>query len=283
MKLRLCNIHRLALPNEGAGERKPIHVPFGTWDYDDATTQTLDRAHALAIAADLKEKVAAGEPGLPVYQGHPDVPEYAGKYPDKGALGWIREILVNDDGMDLVVAWDRDPRKGFGWFSPYWTGEAKAARDGKREVVVDGLVSVGLVNNPNIREFRLANEALANVTDANGRDHVEAGSPEGGQFAPGESASHTDKYLNPFGGDGRYRLYRKFTAGPARSNKYAQAKRVNEYLKERSAAYHKLSTQKARGAGYAERKRESYDTIREGHRMAIEMGLTYNRSTHLYE
>lgn len=203
MKIKLCNIHKMTLANEGE-ERKPIHIPFGTWDYDETITQTLDKPHAEAIAADLSGKIAAGEPGIPVYQGHPDVPEYAGKYPDKGALGWVKKIMVNEDGMDLFVDWDRDPGKGFGWFSPYWVGDRPTVGSGgKKNVIVDGLNSIGLVNNPNIREFRLANEAqpekpafelpahiaalakrfddrkaMANVIDANGMGH----SDENGQF-----------------------------------------------------------------------------------------------------
>ena len=173
-KLKLCNVHKLALSNEGEG-RKPIHIPFGTWSYDDTIDQTLDREHAEKIAADLAGKVAAGEPGIPVYQGHPDVPEYASKYPDKGALGWIKRILVNEDGMDLEVEWDRDPGKGFGWFSPFWTGDDPGTgATGKRNVIVDGLTSVGLVNNPNIREFRLANEAGENLTRRGGGAEVSA-------------------------------------------------------------------------------------------------------------
>lgn len=165
-KLKLCNVHKLAFANEGEG-RKPIHIPFGTWAYDDMIDQTLDREHAEKIAADLAGKIAAGEPGIPVYQGHPDVPEYASKYPDKGALGWVKRILVNEDGMDLEVEWDRDPKKGFGWFSPFWTGDDPGpGASGKRNVIVDGLTSIGLVNNPNIREFRLANEA-AETTNKN--------------------------------------------------------------------------------------------------------------------
>ncbi len=224
-KLKLCNVHKLALSNEGEG-RKPIHIPFGTWAYDDKIDQTLDREHADAIAADLAGKIAAGEPGIPVYQGHPDVPEYAGKYPDKGALGWVKKILVNESGMDLEVEWDRDPGKGFGWFSPYWTGDDPGpGATGKKNVIVDGLTSIGLVNNPNIREFRLANEAgdnltqrrggaefkmpqhlidlakrfddrvaLANVVDANGMGHSDEngqfdGSGSGGGGASGGGAS----------------------------------------------------------------------------------------------
>ena len=167
-KLKLCNVHKLALSNEGE-QRKPIHIPFGTWAYDDTIDQTLDREHADAIAADLAGKIAAGEPGIPVYQGHPDVPEYAGKYPDKGALGWVKKILVNESGMDLEVEWDRDPGKGFGWFSPYWTGDDPGpGASGKRNVIVDGLTSIGLVNNPNIREFRLANELQGGLNNNEG-------------------------------------------------------------------------------------------------------------------
>lgn len=173
-KLKLCNVHKLALSNEGEG-RKPIHIPFGTWAYDDRIDQTLDREHAEAIAADLAGKIAAGEPGIPVYQGHPDVPEYASKYPDKGALGWVKKILVNENGMDLEVEWDRDPGKGFGWFSPFWTGDDPGpGASGKRNVIVDGLTSIGLVNNPNIREFRLANEAGEDLTQRRGGAEVAA-------------------------------------------------------------------------------------------------------------
>ena len=223
MKIKLCNVHKLAIANEGE-ERKPIFIPFGTWPYDDMISQTLDRPHAEGIAADLDKQIAAGEPGIPVYQGHPDVPEYAGKYPDKGAMGWIKKILVNEDGMECQIEWDRDPGKGFGWFSPYWIGDKPVVGpDGKKNVIVDGLTSIGLVNNPNIREFRLANEipvtgngerrtefklpehlvalakkfderrAMANVVDANGMGHGD----ENGQFdgsGSGGGASVADKF-----------------------------------------------------------------------------------------
>ena len=227
-KLRLCNVHKLTLTNEGE-ERKPIHIPFGTWAYDDTLDQTLDREHAEKIAGDLKEMVDKGEPGLPVYQGHPDVPEYAGKYPDKGALGWVKTITVNEDGMDLAVDWDRDPGRGFGWFSPYWVGDTPTVGpDGKRNCIIDGLNSIGLVNNPNIREFRLANEAgenltqrrggaevapfempahllalakrfddraaLANVVDANGAGHGADGKFDGSGSGGGSGASVADKF-----------------------------------------------------------------------------------------
>ena len=141
---------------------KPIFIPFGEWNYDGTTRQRLDRAHGERIANELNAKVAKGDPGIPVYQGHPDVPALAAKYPDKGALGWVTKIeLANEDGRDgleLTVEWDRDPGRGFRWFSPYWLANG---REGST-YVVDSIASIGLVNNPNIPEFRLANEAEDN-------------------------------------------------------------------------------------------------------------------------
>lgn len=136
----------------------PIFLPFGEWDYNGRVRQRLDRAHGEAIANELNARTARGEPGIPVYQGHPDVPEVAARYPDKGALGWVVRIaLANQDGregLELTVEWDRDPGRGFRWFSPYWGCEMR----GGALAEVCALRSVGLVNNPNIPEFRLANE-----------------------------------------------------------------------------------------------------------------------------
>lgn len=184
---------------------KPIFIPFGEWNYDGQSRQRLDRAHGEKIANELNARVAKGDPGIPVYQGHPDVPALASKYPDKGALGWVTRIeLVNEDlrlkiedspaggpkanlkssiinpqfqgGLALTVEWDRDPSRGFRWFSPYWLANS---RDGGT-YIVDEIASIGLVNNPNIPEFRLANKAEDTTkrgdfqfTPAHGRRHVD--------------------------------------------------------------------------------------------------------------
>ena len=157
MKTPLYNV---AHPLAESG--KPIFIPFGEWNYDGQSRQRLDRAHGEKIANELNARVAKGDPGIPVYQGHPDVPALAAKYPDKGALGWITRIeLVNESpdgravpGLALTVEWDRDPGRGFRWFSPYWLANS---REGGT-YIVDEIASIGLVNNPNIPEFRLANE-----------------------------------------------------------------------------------------------------------------------------
>lgn len=298
MKIKLCNVHKLAVANEGE-ERKPIFIPFGTWPYDDMISQTLDRPHAEGIAADLDKQIAAGEPGIPVYQGHPDVPEYAGKYPDKGAMGWIKKILVNEDGMECQIEWDRDPGKGFGWFSPYWIGDKPTVGpDGKKNVIVDGLTSIGLVNNPNIREFRLANEAqleerkpmkpyelpqhiidLANEYDESKHPRAEdgkwtSGGGSGGGGTGGGSAStakqgsvrqQSEKFKRPaemfarFMGEGRTRT----DALEGLNGMITQGRRSVKAGGETAAA------------GIAER--------RAAHRVAISLGFKYNSSTHQYE
>jgi len=154
--MKTTHLYNTAHPLAESG--KPIFIPFGEWKYDGQHRQRLDRAHGEKIANELNARVARGEPGIPVYAGHPDVPQLAAKYPDKGALGWVERIeLANEDGKDglaLTVEWDRDPGRGFRWFSPYWLANE---RDGST-YIVDRIASIGLVNNPNIPEFRLANE-----------------------------------------------------------------------------------------------------------------------------
>ena len=298
-KLKLCNVHKLAIANEGE-QRKPIHIPFGTWAYDDTIDQTLDREHADAIAADLAGKIAAGEPGIPVYQGHPDVPEYASKYPDKGALGWVKKILVNENGMDLEVEWDRDPGKGFGWFSPFWTGDDPGlGASGKKNVIVDGLTSIGLVNNPNIREFRLANEAqpeerktmkpyqlpqriidLANEYDESKHPRAEDGkwtSGGGGSGGMSPKDERASRRMAQTSGD-----VNKWLSGDnIRWGDRNLAK--NDLARELSAARTAVKSKGASKPLTDQEKENGRRGVRSLHIAAILQGFKYNRSTHQYE
>ena len=160
-----------------------ITIPFGTWDYGEKKVegqggertlffrQTLNSAGARTIADQIAASVAKGEKGVPVYWGHPDVPELAHKYPDKRAKGWIKSAKVEADGLILEVEWlEENATEGFGWFSPYWTGTT--TEDGNQAMMnVNTLVSVALVNMPNIQEFRLANE----LQDTNNAAQAEKG------------------------------------------------------------------------------------------------------------
>jgi len=151
--------------NEETVGGKPIVIPFGSWPWSDRIDQRFRREEAEKIAGDLDAFVKGGGPGIPVYQGHPDVPTLAAKYPDKGALGWIKRIEVGEKECRLAVEWDRWPGKGFAWFSPYWLGEPERGDNGKTLVTIDEIRSVGLVNRPNIKSFRLPNEELVEETN----------------------------------------------------------------------------------------------------------------------
>ena len=165
------NLNLYALANElNLGEAKSgtIRVPFGRWDFgakklDDGRTvffvQELTRDGAERMAAKINAGVADGEKGVPVYWGHPDVPELAHKYPDKRAKGWIKSAAVEGDALVLHVEWlEENATDGFGWFSPYWGGPATDLGQGRYLKHLDSLTSVALINIPNIQEFRLANE-----------------------------------------------------------------------------------------------------------------------------
>ena len=163
-------------PTDGSEAKdRVIRVPYGTWDWGTKKlesgrsvffTQTLAKPGAERIAATIAEKIAKGEKGVPVYWGHPDVPDLAYKYPDKRAKGWIVQGEATDDTLLLTVDWlDKKPTEGFGWFSPYWGGENRELGGGRATMTVNDIRSVALINEPNIEEFRLANE-LQDTTNA---------------------------------------------------------------------------------------------------------------------
>lgn len=139
---------------------KPLVVPYGRYPHKKTgTVQLVDHATALAWANDVSAAKAAGAPGIPVYIGHPDVPELAAKYPDKASKGWITAvsyIRTGDTECSLSVEWCDAPKPGsFIYFSPYMAGDDAAGG----EVHIDELKSVGLTNKPNVTRFRLPNEA----------------------------------------------------------------------------------------------------------------------------
>ena len=297
-RIKLFNLsHEFSAP---AAEDKPIFLPFGTWAYDGKISQTFTREAAARIANELAADVAAGNPGIPVYQGHPDVPSLAAKYPDKGALGWVKKIDLSNEGCSLSVEWDRFPGKGFGWFSPYWFGEKTGLdNQGKTLVAVDHIESIGLVNNPNIQEFRLANEAqpeeretmkpyqlpqriidLANEYDESKHPRADDGKwTSGGGSGGGTSGNDNDR---PNGGF-KAEKYRGQIAEEAartyarisRLDRASRAREINDGLRmfrgrlrgQRSDHWNRLN---------------EYQSVRAQHRAAIFSGLKYNLSTHQY-
>lgn len=183
-----------ALANEMKLDANPTSflIPLGAWPYGmreielpDGTkrkvyvTQSLDRHGATQIADALNTAIARGEPGLPIYWGHPDVPGVAQNFPDKRSKGWIRSAAMDDATLLLSdIEWVEPPSGGFGWFSPYWHGPATLTDPHNATVTVNELISIGLTNQPNILDFRLANEANYNPntqtsgTAAQPKDHT---------------------------------------------------------------------------------------------------------------
>ncbi len=167
----------VAVANEfkvGADLDNRLWMPFGK--YPRAVTikgkgrrqvlQVWDRAGAEAVSAKIANAIAAGDPGLPVYNGHPDVPELAAKYPDKGAVGWLVALEIANEGATALVEWnDAPPNKRFRWFSPYWDVALDSETDDGTTVTayVYNMDSIGLTNQPAIHDFRLANEEAPEI------------------------------------------------------------------------------------------------------------------------
>jgi hypothetical protein len=134
-----------------------MFVPYGDYpiELDDGSivVQHFTPASATRIAAALANEMKSGKSkGIPIYQGHPDVPALASRYPDKRAYGWITEAKAEAGGMALIAAWNEEPGDHFSHISPYWGVTRK-------NYEVAALWSVALINNPNIKELRLPNES----------------------------------------------------------------------------------------------------------------------------
>lgn len=270
---------------------KPIFIPFGEWNYDGQSRQRLDRAHGEKIANELNARVAKGDPGIPVYQGHPDVPALASKYPDKGALGWVvRAELANEDGKEglaLTVEWDRDPGRGFRWFSPYWLANS---REGST-YIVDEIASIGLVNNPNIPEFRLANEeqpvkkklnpAIVELAAKYDRLANEANFDESKH-----PRSEDGKFTSGGGGSGGSPGYKRDDTRTSQGYKGGALSQLRDRASKASWINSRLASNR-RGKVDPEESRGGrevhYQRVRGVHIAAIAAGLKYNRSTHQYE
>lgn len=184
MKISSKKLATFAMSNEMkiGSDPSEIFMPYGRWAYGrksvelpDGITKTVfvmqsfNKPGATKIALALEAAVAAGGKGIPLYFGHPDVPEVAHKFPDKRAKGWARAAVAEEKGLRFSdITWNESPADGFGWFSPYWSGEAHWTDEQNAESSIDELSSIGLTNNPNILDFRLANEAGYEETNNSG-------------------------------------------------------------------------------------------------------------------
>ena len=181
----LACANAFAAPQAGEDGLLPgaMTIPYGAWPHGAREhnvngrklvldiNQVFNKDGAVAIANTLAEMRANNIPGIPVYQGHPDAPEFASQHPDKAAIGWITAALANEDGMGISIDWLRNPGRGFAFYSPYFVGNPKInvppsnGKAGKASMEVSGMISLGLVNKPNIKDFRLPNAADETTTN----------------------------------------------------------------------------------------------------------------------
>jgi len=193
------NLKLVALANEfvlagGAEMPSVIKVPYGVFDYGTVeisvngkpkkfrVKQKFDKESALAVANEVADRRKKGGKGSPVYQGHPDVPDVAAKYPIKAAIGWIESCKALANEAEVSVRWLTNPGEGFSHFSPYWAGPWSLANEGGEEIAiltVRKFVSLALTNEPNIKDFRLPNEEQDSEDD-----YTTQSDPEGSSLPP---------------------------------------------------------------------------------------------------
>ena len=132
-----------------------IKIPFGDHDHQRGM-QKFDEAAGSEMMANFNaEKAERGKrfKGLPIYMGHPDHPVASERSDDKRARGWVREMRLANDGLEVKTDWNplgKSEVEGeeVAYFSPVWgtLRIANSARDFKPV----RLRSIGLTNDPNI-------------------------------------------------------------------------------------------------------------------------------------
>ncbi|MCL1921986.1 MAG: phage protease [Kiritimatiellaeota bacterium] len=150
--------HNETAPIKAAHDFSRLTIPFGDYPFalpdGKSVTQRFTPESARDICAELANSVSTGKSkGIPIYHGHPDVPDLAPKYPDKRAYGWIMRAEATGTGLDLFPEWNEEPKNHFSHISPFWMMRRSDYR-------VSTLISIALVNNPNIPELRLPNEEV---------------------------------------------------------------------------------------------------------------------------
>lgn len=93
--------------------------------------------------------------GLPVFNGHPDLPSMANVYPDKAEYGQIADMDVRPNGlgvkMVLSAAGARLIEQGKKFISPHWlANETGKTADGRPIFSPVFMKSIGLTETPNI-------------------------------------------------------------------------------------------------------------------------------------
>jgi hypothetical protein len=120
--------------------------------------QRLDRAAADAMVRNfysLGNRVKRFFKSCAIFNGHPDMPDAGGRYPDKSPKGVIADLRVSDEGLFCRPLFNNEgeallnqPARLF--FSGRWTSTELPTENGRRIFRPDELKSAGLTANPNL-------------------------------------------------------------------------------------------------------------------------------------
>lgn len=155
----------IAIANAESGSMFDVHadklaIPYGDYPHAKGVQRFTKQSAEQIVAAwnSIPEQLRMTYTGIPVYIGHPDVPELRTFYPDTKAYGWLEGISAENDAMQMPVKWTAPGaemiEKGhFKFYSPYWMLKKVAGG-----ISPTRLKSIGLTNNNNIPVPALANE-----------------------------------------------------------------------------------------------------------------------------
>ena len=146
----------MALVDDGKGALKKVPA-----------IQRIDKASCEAMAAEFKNTASGLKrfmAGRPIYVGHPDVPGYESKYPDKTPKGVFSDLKVDDNGLwgkpvftnegsDLV----QGEKPKYKALSGRWNADDAGEDKGTKIFRPTVFLSAGLTNQPNL-PVQLLNE-----------------------------------------------------------------------------------------------------------------------------
>lgn len=149
-------------------QKDTLFIPFGEYPVtveDPATRRKADCVQVFDLEAaneiqkslsGIRWAIAGVMRLLPIYIGHPDVPQFQDKHKDGRAYGWVTGVnAIREDGMELAVKWSRAGQEmiedgQFMFYSPYWLMRPLGMANSQLRARPVILRSIGLTNQPAI-------------------------------------------------------------------------------------------------------------------------------------
>ena len=143
-------------------------IPYGKWLHS-LGWQHFAKEDAVAMcntftraAEGVVNKIRRFVIGLPVFKGHPDEPELASQFPDDTIYGQTAEMEARENGLAIKMVLSNAGaslvEKGLKYISPRWHAEQHGVKDdGSKIWIPKQMLSIGLVDRPNIPNAKLCN------------------------------------------------------------------------------------------------------------------------------